>query len=60
MADTNQIKAKVDFAEFTGMTSNVNPHRVEPGAMLQQVNCASSRVGELVCREGLRVVTFDN
>ena len=58
MADEIKVRP-VDYLEFLGMTSNVNPHRVEPGAMLLQVNCASERAGELVGRRGLREVTFD-
>lgn len=58
MAD--EPKTKVEFKQFSGMTSNVNPHLVEPGAMIEQVNCRSQRIGELVVRKGLREVTFDN
>lgn len=57
---TDEPKAKVEFREFPGMTSNVNPHRVEPGAMLEQVNIRAGRVGELKVRSGLREVTFDS
>ena len=59
MADEVKVKP-VDFLEFAGLTSNVSPHRVEPGALLEQVNCASERAGELVVRRGLRAVTFDS
>lgn len=56
----DEPKVKVSFREFQGMTSNVNPHRVEPGAMLEQTNCRTARAGELVVRSGYREVTFDS
>lgn len=45
--------------EFVGLASNANPHKVPPGAMVEQVNCSSPRVDELTVRQGLREVTFD-
>ena len=58
MADEAPVVTRI--REFVGLTTNANPHRLPPGAMVEQVNAHSPRVGELVGREGLREVTFDN
>lgn len=52
MAD--EESPEVHMRDFVGMTSNMNPHNLQPGAMVSQVNLLVRRPGELVARGGLR------
>lgn len=50
---------QVVIREFQGMVSNRNPHNLEPGRMIAQVNCLVRRPGELMVRGGLREQVSD-
>ena len=53
-------EAEVTVSSFQGMVSNVDPHDVEPGQSVSQVNVLSHRQGELVLRGGIREATYDS
>lgn len=57
MADNAPVAVKI--REFVGLATNANPHRLPPGAMVEQVNIRAEKVSEMKVREGLREVTFD-
>ena len=50
----------VENKVFSGQVSNANPHRLEPGKSVEQVNCQCEKAGELVVRKGFRSISFDN
>ena len=52
-------EVQVEVRDFKGMVSNRNPHTLEPGQAVLQVNCLSRRPGELTVRGGLRLQTWD-
>lgn len=58
MAD--KAKEAVEFKDFLGMASNVNPNDVGPGAAQDQRNVCCIRQAELQVRKGLAEVTFED
>jgi hypothetical protein len=65
MADTTglpqqaNVTPNVTVRDFVGMAPNRDPHDVEPGQSVHQVNCGVGPQGELRVRLGLAVVRFD-
>ena len=66
MADTKGSGKSQDFAtpivsvrDFLGMAPNRDPHDVQPGMSVHQVNCGIGPQGELRVRQGAAVVKFD-
>lgn len=49
----------VEIEQFQGMVSNQDPHDLEPGQAMVQINVWSPRAGELHIRPGLRQMTWD-
>jgi hypothetical protein len=50
---------EVVIGDFGGWEPNADPHDVEPGVSIRQVNAMSWKPGELRVRPGFRVVQFD-
>lgn len=50
---------QVTIADFGGYMPNSDPHDLEPGMSIRQVNAMSWKPGELRVRPGFRVVQFD-
>lgn len=57
--DRKDADDRVVIGDFGGFRSNVDPHDVEPGVAIQQINAMSWKPGELRVRPGFRVVRFD-
>lgn len=55
-----RAKARVPIRDFPGLMLNVDPDDMPPGAAAEQVNMASSRIGELELRPGYRPVNFED
>jgi hypothetical protein len=53
------FKGSVDYVEFVGMASNVDPHDIPAGAAQIQVNMNIVTQGLLRLRGGLREVAFE-
>jgi hypothetical protein len=49
----------VVIGDFGGYEPNADPHDVDPGVSIKQVNAMSWKPGELRVRPGFRVVRFD-
>lgn len=49
-----------EISRFQGLFSNVDPHDLQPGQAQVQVNAISDKAGELVTRNGLVELLFDN
>ena len=53
-------KTQVQIRDFQGMASNFDPHDVQPGAAVLQVNVMTLRRGELMTRRGLKELVFED
>ncbi len=53
-------KQGTEISRFQGLASNVDPHDLQPGQAQVQVNAVSDKAGELVTRNGLVELQFDN
>jgi hypothetical protein len=51
--------ASVTIGDFGGYKPNADPHDLEPGESIVQVNAMSWKPGELRVRPGFAVVQFD-
>lgn len=51
--------ASVELRSFPGMTTDVDPNDVAPGAAELQLNITSDEPGKLIARRGIREVSFD-
>lgn len=56
--DPKQANSRVVFGDFKGLAPTQSPHGGEPGLSAWQVNCYAVQPGELRCRPGLKIVTF--
>ena len=48
------------IAEFGGLVTNMSPYAGPPGATEDQVNLRIVSEGELIARQGMRELTFEN
>ena len=55
-----KAETAVAVRNFRGMASNIDPHDVESGHAVEQVNVYSISLGELIVRAGLREITYDS
>ena len=58
MPDPEKLKI-VEISDWRGQFSNASPHDLPPGSLVEQNNMTPQQAGQLTCREGFRVVTFD-
>ena len=49
-----------DYSTFAGMQSSVDPHDVQPGQAVLQINGTAIRPGELNIRKGLLELQFED
>ena len=54
-----QARQGVDMARSEGLWSGRDPHDLEPGRAAVQVNLTTGRAGEMVVRNGLIELSFD-
>lgn len=54
-----KAESTVEIRTFRGMVSNADQHDLQPGQAKVQVNVASTKLGELSIRRGLRELSFD-
>jgi hypothetical protein len=52
-------KQGAEMSRFQGLFSNVDPHDLQPGQAMVQVNAISDKAGELMTRDGLIELQFD-
>jgi hypothetical protein len=58
-AEGQEEDRSVTIRHFDGMAPNSDPHDVQPGTSLHQVNVVAGPPGELRVRLGCRNVKFD-
>lgn len=51
---------QIEMNDFPGLMLNTDADDIPPGAAREQVNVASSILGDLVVRSGYRQVTFED
>lgn len=51
---------QLTIGDFGGYVPNADPHDLEPGQAIVQVNAMSWKPGELRVRPGFKVVRFDS
>jgi len=55
----DEVGPNVVIRDFTGMAPNQDPHDLQPGQSVSQINCGVGPRGELRVRLGAAVVRFD-
>lgn len=58
--DIKAPEARVVIRDFPGFTPNADPHDLELGAAVEQINATSTRPGELRARLGTQVLKFES
>lgn len=51
--------AALTISRFSGMATNVDPHDVEVGKSIHQINVVCGPLGEMRVRPGCRLLKFD-
>ncbi len=57
--DPKRANAQVVISKFAGMAPNQDTHDTDPSLSAVQINCYSIHPGELRCRQGIKLLTFD-
>lgn len=55
-----QAPGQVMIREFKGFQPNADPHDLEPGVSIRQVNVSAQRPGELRVRAGFATIRYDS
>jgi hypothetical protein len=58
-ADPKTPDGQVKISDFGGFVTDADPHDLDPGLAVKQINATSVKAGELRARPGVRVVLFD-
>jgi hypothetical protein len=57
--DYEKPLSMIAIQDFLGQVSNMDKHDVPPGAAVEQVNMACTKIGQMQVRGGYRVITYE-
>lgn len=57
--DPKQADERVVISQFAGLAPTQDPHDIDPSLASIQINCYAMHPGELRCRQGIKMLTFD-
>lgn len=57
---SKQERTETRIRTFSGLALGTDPHDLEPGQAVEQVNVVTSNDGEMQTRKGFRFVRFED
>jgi hypothetical protein len=53
-------RQRVEYRDWSGLITDIDPHNLPPGAAAEQVNCVCYDSAQLQSRLGMRELTFES